>query len=162
MKPQWENLSQALSEFNTLLHEYITNTAIGRREAKAAKVLGAGWDRILRAHNEYDKLVEPLPPAEVKLPFESQEFAETWQLYKDSILEEKGIFFTSRKQILFLRWLKKESANDEQSAIDMLVTMGRLGYITLYSPSNMKTGGNGSTPAQTPEINMFTQTTGDL
>lgn len=146
MKPQWQLLSNSISEFNELMSKFgegITDV----RTTRAFKKILDKWNHIIRQHNEYDRLVEPIPALEIRMPFEGEDFVSTWSLYKDYLLEDHNMFIGSRRESVMLNRLKKMSDTNKQRAIEMLEFFIASGYKNIFKPTDKQI--TGEEPAKT-------------
>ncbi len=119
MKELWDKLSQAISDYNSLSEEFQQGLS-EPRTIKANKKLLEKWNYVVRLHNEYDRVVEPIQPIEVKMPFKGEEFLETWTMYKEYLIENYQRYLGSRQEMIVLKYVKKYSKNNVSKAIAIL------------------------------------------
>ncbi|MBD8349382.1 hypothetical protein [Dysgonomonas sp. HGC4] len=150
MKPQWKTLSGSISKFNDLFYQLVEGLT-DKRMQKAFKVVADEWNKIVTYHNEFDKLVEPIAPIDVKLPFPSTEFSETWKLYKDYLLEDHQKYMGSRRESIMLKRLKSLSEKNEKRAIEMLEYFIATGWKTMYKVTDRQITGDDPAKVEEPQ-----------
>lgn len=148
MKPQWQNLSKQIGLVTEHLTEFIAR-ASDRKMAQAAKIIQKDWNTLIVLHNEFDKLVEPIPQIEVKLPFNSTEFAQAWKFYKEYLEESHGAYIASRREAMMLKRLAKLADKKEDRAIEMLEFFICHGHKSIFKPSEKQL--TGEEPAKVEE-----------
>jgi len=141
MKPQWTNFSNAFADFNNKFAEF-TEGIQDIRTLKAVKKLTETWNKVVFHQNEFDKLVEPIRPRQVILPFQSSEFSEIWITYKEYLLEDHNAYLGSRREIEMLKFLKKISAGNERKAMEIIEYFIRSGYKSIFKPSEKQLSGD--------------------
>ncbi len=140
MKELWDKLSQAISDYNSLSEEFQQGLS-EPRTIKANKVLLEKWNHIISLHNEYDRIVEPIQPIEIKMPFESEDFKEIWNTYKEYLLEDHQMHIGSRREQIMLSRLKRMSDKNVSRAIAMIEFFVSSGYKTIFKPSDKQLTG---------------------
>lgn len=140
MKPQWTSFSNAFADFNSAFAEF-TEGVQDARTIKAVKKLADKWNKAVFQHNEFDKLVEPIRPIALSMPFPTSEFAEMWKTYKEYLLEDHNAYIGSRREDIMLKRLKKISDGNERRAIDTLEFIISSGYKSIFKPSDKQLKG---------------------
>lgn len=151
MKAQWDNLSKKVGEFHKLLGDFLPEVS-DKKNSKAVKLIESEWNTLVMLHNEVDKLVEPVAAIEVKMPFQSAEFAETWKFYKEYLQEAFGAYIPSRREVMQLRRLAKMADKNEKKAIDLLEYFMSHGSKGIYKPTEKQL--TGEEPAKAEEANL--------
>lgn len=145
MKPQWTNFSNAFADFNNAFAEF-SEGVLDTRTKKATKKLADIWNKVVFQQNEFDKLVEPIRPIALTMPFPSSEFLEMWTTYKEYLLEDHNAYVGSRRESIMLKRLKKISEANERRAIETLEFIISSGYKSIFKPSDKQL--NGEEPAK--------------
>ncbi len=140
MKTQWDNFSKGFDKFNKLYAELVAGIT-DKKSLNAIKIATKEWNKLIMLHNEFDKLVEPVSPIDIKSPFKSAEFAETWKLYKEYLEETHKQYIPSRRELMMLRRLHKLSDKDEKRAIDFLEYYICHGSKGIYKPTEKQLTG---------------------
>lgn len=140
MKPQWKVYTERVSEFVSNFTPFL-EAVENNKTKKAIRKLEKLINDLITSHNEFSKLVEPIPPAEVKMPFESKKFTESWQIYKEYLEESHQRFLPSRAENMNLRFLNAISGKSEARAIMILEFMIRNQYPRLFLPSEKQMTG---------------------
>lgn len=146
MKLLWDNITATLSNINGLLSELYT-ASTDPRIKKAVKIIIAEYNKLINQCNELDKLIEPIQPVSIRMPFESAEFAEMWKTYKEYLIEDFAIQIGSRREQILLNKIKKLSNNNERKSIDMIELFIANGYKSVFLPSEKQL--LGEEPAKT-------------
>jgi len=141
MKLFWDNLSNTMIEFNTIMAELAKEQINDPRLKRATKKMIDIWTKIINQRNELDKLMEPIPAIEIKMPFPGPEFAEMWKTYKEYLTEDYGIQIGSRRESIMLNTLKKLADSNEKRAMDMLELYIANGYKSMFKPSEKQLKG---------------------
>lgn len=157
MKQQWDNLSKSIGEMHSNLDTFFEGIT-EKKYSKGIKILSDLWNKVVLLHNEFDKLVEPVKPVDVKLPFESQEFAEMWVFYKDYLTESHQTYMGSRHEVMMLRRLSKLANKDEQKAIEMLELFMANGYKSIFKPTDRQITGEEPTKTEDKTNSSFDMT----
>lgn len=140
MKTQWENLSKEFANFNAIFSKLIDGIT-DKKSANALRIAAKDWNKLVMLHNEFDKLVEPVSAIDIKSPFQSEEFAETWKLYKEYLEETHNQYIPSRRELMMLRRLNKLADKDEKRAIEFLEYYICHGSKGIYKPSEKQLTG---------------------
>ncbi len=128
MKQTWESLEnnfssvkQELEELNELLPKSV------KIHQKVAN-LNKAWRKLRISLNEMDKFITPVKSVEVKSKlFDDQAFRETWNLWKEYLIEQHGIHMRSRAELIGLKRMLDISGDDPKIAISYLeYSMSRL------------------------------------
>lgn len=140
MKAQWDNLSKGFNHFNSVFAELITGIT-DRKYTKAVQIARKDWNSLVMLHNEFDKLVQPVSPIDVKSPFGSKEFSEAWKLYKEYLEETHKQYIPSRRELMMLRRLYRLAEKNEERAIDMLEFFMCHGHKSIFKPTEKQLTG---------------------
>ncbi len=152
MKIQWDNLSKGFAQYNKVFAE-LTAGITDKKSANAVKVAVKEWNKVVMLHNEFDKLVQPVQPVNIKPPFESKEFNETWKLYKEYLEETHKQYIPSRRELMMLRRLAKLADKDEKRAIDFLEYYICHGSKSIYKPTEKQLSGEEAGKVEDTESN---------
>jgi len=147
IKPLWDKHSESMANLVTLLDEFnagITDT----RTQKAFKKIVECFGQAVAQHNEIDKLIDPIAPITVKLPFEGEEFSKAWEFYKESLVEKHGFALTSRQEQIRLNRLKKMADSNQPRAIAMMDFFIDNGYKTIFKPTEKQLTGDEPTKVE--------------
>lgn len=155
MKQIWDKLTESINQYNTMIGELALEPINDVRIKKAVKKLIEAWAKLIAQRNELDRYMEPIEAISVKMPYETESFAEMWKTYKEYLVEDFSITMGSRRESITLNRLKKISNGNEQRAIDMLELFIANGYKSMFIPSEKQL--KGEEPAKQEE-----QTTFDL
>ncbi|MDR2004270.1 MAG: hypothetical protein LBQ74_14670 [Prevotella sp.] len=147
MKPQWTNLENAIRKHADILQQFIDNVT-DPKTIKNLNYLLSGYNKILSLTDEFTKLVEPIAPLQLKLPFDTPVFAEHWALYKEYMLEQFGTYMFSRKEKIILGLLKKWSNNSPDKAIEILEFLIANGYKKFFQPTEAQLSGRDLPPEE--------------
>ena len=147
MKPQWGNLHKSIYQHADLVGVFIENVT-DAKTLKNLNKLANSYNKVLALTDEFGKLVEPIAPREVTLPFDTPEFAEEWTFYKEYLMEQHGSYASSRTQIKMLRSLKKWSNGSPDKAIEILdfLTINR--YKKFFQPTAEQIAGKDLPPEE--------------
>ena len=152
MKPQWENLVKSVYKHAELLKEFIDNVTDPKTSKNLVK-LASGYNKVLALSDDFAKLVEPISPREVKLPFETADFAEEWTFYKEYLMEQHGSYASSRTQIKMLNSLKKWSGGSEDRAKEILEFLIINRYKKFFQPTTEQLSGKDLPPEEQDSSN---------
>ncbi|MDR1718018.1 MAG: hypothetical protein LBS20_19450 [Prevotella sp.] len=148
MKPQWTNLENAICKYADIFQQY-KERETDRTKVKNLNILTDQYNKILFLASEFSKLVEPIAPLQLKLPFDTPEFAETWKLYKEHLLERFGMYILSRRETIMLKCLKKWSNNSPDKAIEILEFLIRADdYKKFFQPTEKQLSGRELPPEE--------------
>ena len=101
----WKQFECATNEFNA----YIDGGIPAIAQQKIAKFIKE-WDKLKEQAMKFDELMQnPIEPIEIKLPFEEEEFLQTWQYWKEYRLETFGKTYKSREEQKVLDYLDEIS-----------------------------------------------------
>lgn len=140
MKPQWISYHNRFENLVTLFSKFYEGVT-DKRTQKAVNTVVKELNALIAAHNEFGKLVEPIPPLEIKMPFESKAFAEEWKFYKEYLEESHQMFLPSRAESRMLRYLSTISGKKEARAIQILDFYIRNQYKTMFIPTDKQLTG---------------------
>ncbi|SHE58465.1 hypothetical protein [Dysgonomonas macrotermitis] len=157
MKQQWDNLSKSIGETHKVIGD-LFECMSEKKYDKAKKIIQEKWNRLIVLHNEFDKLVEPVKPIPIKIPFESPEFAEIWVFYKDYLSESHKSYLGSRHEAMILRRLVKLANKDEKQAIEMLEFFMANGYKSIFKPTEKQIQGEEPAKTETQDNSSFDST----
>jgi len=152
MKPQWENLKKSIGKHADILQEFINNVTDPKTIKNLDKLM-SGYNKVLALSDEFDKVVEPIAPLEVKLPFNTPEFAEEWTFYKEYLMEQHGSYASSRTQIKMLRSLGKWSNGSQERAIEILDFLSINRYKKFFQPTAAQIAGKDLPPEEQDNSN---------
>lgn len=140
MKPQWENLLKAINEHADDLEVFINNVSDSVAH-KNLKILARGYNAVLAKAEEFGKLVEPIAPRQIEMPFKTEQFVEAWTDYKEYLIEDHNMYFNSRREQYMLKKLKRWSKNNEARAIEILEFYIVNGYRAFFPPAEKQLTG---------------------
>lgn len=143
MKPQWTTYHNKFAEMIEL-YEQLRNGSTDKRMAKAFKKFTDFLNGVIGSHQEFGKLVEPVPPIDVKMPFDSERFAKEWKFWLDYLEEQHQKYWTSRVQAINLNFMAKCVQNDEKKAIAFIHAHVRCVYSKFFPLSDNQINGSDS------------------
>lgn len=112
----WKQLELATTEFNGYIDSGIPAIA----HQKIAKFIKE-WDKLKEIAMKFDELIQnPIESIEIKLPFDEEEFLQTWQYWKEYRLETFGKSYKSREEQKVLNYLDEISEGSPDIAIKYL------------------------------------------
>lgn len=112
----WKQFECATNEFNAYIDGGIPVIA----QQKIVKFIKE-WDRLKEQAMKFDELMQnPIEPVDIKLPFEEEEFQQTWQYWKEYRLETFGKTYKSREEQKVLDYLDDISEGSLDMAIRYL------------------------------------------
>lgn len=156
MKPQWDNLYKSVYRHANILKEFSENVT-DSKTLKNIDLLIDGFNKVLALADQFGKLVEPIPPKEVKLLFDTPEFAEEWTFYKEYLMEQHGSYTSTRSEIKMLRMLKKRANGSQDKAIEILDFLEINRYKKYFMPTEEQLSGRDLPPEEkdSSSINLF-------
>jgi len=140
MKEQWVKLYVQLEQHADHLTEFAKNVQ-DKIANKNIKRLAEGYNKLLQTAEQFGKMVEPIEPKIVELPFKTEEFAETWKNYKEYLLEQHQVHIASRTEIFMLNKLRKWANKSQSKAIDILEFLAINRYKSFFCPSEKQLTG---------------------
>ena len=120
MNDFWNSLAEANEELNKFIKGGIPPTTEKRHKPFVKK-----WDRMKEKASVLNEEIEAqaadtVAPVEVKMPWQSEEFKEEWQNWKDYLKEQHHRQMKSRMERAALQQLYKLSEEKEDVAISYL------------------------------------------
>lgn len=134
MRKDWESLYVALGEFQDELEEHLPELPQSKHFNQRKKSLSRKWALLQKLANEFDSLIPGVDRIPVKAPFDSVDFAESWQMWKDYLSEQHSISMKSRMEVNSLKRLVEISGKSDKEAIRILVFAMGTGYRNFFNP----------------------------
>lgn len=141
MKPIWDKYSVAVSELMSMIEEFGEGLTEARFQKAFRKIVIAS-EKVVEQHNAIDKMIDPIAAIDVKMPFESKEFMDMWNIYKEYMIESHNYVIKSRQETILLSRLKRLSDNNQNRAIMMLELFISSGYKSIFKPSEKQLTGD--------------------
>lgn len=128
MKEIWEKAEDNIVVFKSELEELFEILPKSTAFMKKINSLNKAWRKVQISLNEMDKYITPVKSIEVKSTLlNNSRFTESWQLWKDYLNEQHGIFMRSRAELMALKRLVDISGDNPDKAISYLeYAMSRL------------------------------------
>jgi len=120
MKDLWNKYWKILEETNMELNGFLEEGGLSTLSIGKAKKFLASWNKQKKMAADLDQYITPVEAMEVKIPYQSEEFTEMWQRWKDYLSEQYGQLMRSRSEVSALEYLDKISKADEAKAIYIL------------------------------------------
>ena len=120
MKKNWEELGQQVQQLQTSIEAIIEVLPQSPAMYKRERALKLSWDKFKKLFNRFDGFVSPVDPISVKPPWDNPEFHAAWNLWKEYLIEQHGVFVRSRSELMSLKLLKEFSENNPEKAIKYL------------------------------------------
>ena len=112
----WKQLEIATNEFNSYIDSGIPSIA----QQKIIRFIKE-WDKLKEQAMKLDELMQnPIDPIDVKIPFEEEEFLQTWKYWKEYLLESFGKTYKSREEQKVLEHLDEISEGRPDLAVKYL------------------------------------------
>lgn len=120
----WEPVWDALEAANTAFNEFLGG-GLSVSDGLRVKQFIEKWNTLkTQAEAYYDaidrQVNQQVGAVEVELPWQSDQFKEAWQYWKDYLREQHRTYVKSRAERKMLARLKKISDGDEAKAIEYL------------------------------------------
>lgn len=142
MKEEWDNYIDGLSEFGDAVTELLNALKPGPKTDKIKKMVNSRWEKLRKITERIGEMVSPIDPEEIKLPYESPQFAEYWSRYKDYLQEEHNVFIKSRRENELLKVLHSWAKDSESKAIMIVSFLIRSGYKSFFRPTDRQLSGD--------------------
>ena len=120
MKDLWNKYWKLLEETNMELNAFLEEGGLSTISIGKSKKFLTSWNKQKKMAADLDQFITPVEAMEVKFPFNSDEFTEMWQRWKDYLSEQYGQLMRSRSEVSALEYLDKISKSDEEKAIYIL------------------------------------------
>lgn len=121
MKQTWEKLGE---DVHTVKGEIVSLLDMLPQSAKFHKQtmrLNKAWERLKKSVSSMDAFITPVKSVEVNSPLLSNaEFAATWKVWKDYLIEQHGVFLRSRAELAGLKRMGEIAGKDPQLAVKYL------------------------------------------
>lgn len=142
-RPHWEQYTEEFNSFKDVLQSYydITTEGGNPKNVKDADKLIAQYNKLAKAHNSLDKLIEPVVPIQVKSRIQDKNFLDKWQYYKEYLIESHGKYMKTREEQARLNQLITISSVNGFKAIQYLDYFMANGYKTIFIPSDKQLEG---------------------
>lgn len=117
MKQTWEAAENNLMDFKIQLEELLDmlpqSVKFNQKNAKLIKA----WKKVQSSLNEMDKFITPVKSIDVKSPLLADAgFRAGWNMWKEYLNEQHGIFMRSRAEMMSLKRLMDISENNVANA----------------------------------------------
>ena len=120
MKDKWKELSDQFTAADSELDEFIENSGMSTIDANRMKKFIKAWNSLKRMSVDFDKIIAPVEPLEIKFTFSSEDFAAMWKRWKEYLSEQHGQLMRTRAEQSALEHLDKISKNNEAVAMEYL------------------------------------------
>lgn len=120
MKQTWDNMGEQVHELTDVLQDIIDSVPHSPEMMKRVRRLKTAWEKFKRLYNQFDGFITPVNSVNVKEPWNDPEFLESWQYWKDYLIEQHGVFMRSRSEVMALKHLKEITENNPKTAIRYL------------------------------------------
>ncbi len=152
MKSEWNKLCESLANYGDLIKKTFDIFPPTKQAAKVKKMLAKEWDVIIKTVDHIDKMIDPVNPPEILLPFHSERFKAMWLYYKDYLQNNHGMVLTAWNEQSRLTMLKRFSRGDEERAMLILELMCANNYRNIICPGDKQIAGEESMPVETPAV----------
>jgi hypothetical protein len=128
MKQTWEAAETSIMIFKQELEELHELLPKSVKIHQKVAILNKAWKKVQVSLNEMDKFITPVKSVEIKSALlDDPVFRESWNLWKEYLNEQHGIFMRSRAELVGLKRMMDISGNNPQIAISFLeYSMSRL------------------------------------
>ena len=146
LRQQWEQLWSVLESANTAFNEFLQG-GLSVADGQRVKQFVSKWDKLKNQAEQYYDAIdvltnEPTEPVDIELPWQSEDFKEAWQFWKDYLKEQHHIYLKSRMEKMSLALLKKICDEKEQKAIEYLDYAEAGGYRKFFKVTEKELGGS--------------------
>lgn len=135
MRKDWEELYLALGDFQDELEEHLPELPQSKHFNQRKKSLSKKWALLQKLANEFDTVVPSITSIHFTKPFESVEFTQAWQMWKEYLQEQHGISMRSRMEFYSLKRLVEISGKKVDEAIRILDFAMGTGYRNFFNPN---------------------------
>jgi len=122
MKQTWDKLWTELTKFHEKIDDLFAVIPQSNELYKKKLACKRSWDKVKQYINEVDSYITPIESITVVIPdaFNNDKFIEKWQFFKDYLEEQHQIKLKSRREIVMLKQLIKDSDKDVEKAIELI------------------------------------------
>lgn len=142
MKKNWENLVNAIQKLIDDDSVVINGLRSCGEVTKIKKNFKRNVEAIGKAIDEMDTLLPDPDNKPIELPFESNEFSEAWDDYKEYLRCVFDIVLVPVEEKKRLNKLYKLSSKNEKVAIDIIDFLISSRYKTIFKPTDFQLSGN--------------------
>lgn len=133
MKDSFNNIVQKTNEFNILLEDVLNSIPDSAKNYKLKKKIEASYRMVKLALERHEDLItDAVPKLKNKTDDYPKEFIDTWNIYKDFLVEQFGIRIRSRMQMFRLKLLFELTDNDFNKATKWLQYYMAAGSASIY------------------------------
>ena len=139
MKNTFNNIIQKFNEFNVLIEDVLNMLPNTPKNYKLKLKVEAAYKTLTRALQMHEDLITDIvPPVNIPTTDYPKEFIDTWNIYKDYLIEQFGIRMRSRMQIYRLELLFQYSNNDFKLATRWLKYYMAAGSSNIFPVNEQK------------------------
>jgi hypothetical protein len=121
MKQTWEITEACIQDFKEQLEELLEMLPQSAKFYKKTGDINKAWKKVQKSLNDMDQFISPVKSVDVKSPlFSDAAFKESWQLWKDYLNEQHGLFMRSRAELMALKRISDISDANAAAAIRYL------------------------------------------
>ena len=121
MLEHWEKYGTIIHEFKEQLETLMEMLPQSAKMHKQQSILNKCWKKLQRAHNDFDQFVTPVKSVKVTSPFlEDPDFAATWKMWKEYLVEQHGIHLRSRAELMSLKRMADIAGKQPKTAVAYL------------------------------------------
>lgn len=128
MKDHWEKLGNEVHALKGQLEALLEMVPQSAKFYTATANINKQWKKLQHAFDDMDPFISPAKSVAVtNALLAHQPLAEAWQLWKDYLVEQHGLFMRSRAEVMALKRLAELSNGDPVKAVRYLeYAMGRM------------------------------------
>jgi len=139
MRDTFEKAVQKTNEFNVLIEDLLNVLPDTAKNYKLKKKVEAAYKSLKRAMEMHESLItDVVPKLKVKTDSYPADFVDTWNMYKDYLVEQFGIRMGSRMQKFRLQLLFDYTNNDFKQATRWLQFYMAAGSASIYPVNEQK------------------------
>jgi len=139
MRKSFEEIIQQVNEFTFVMEEALKLLKNSPQNFKIKKKVETAFKGVQLALERHENLItDSVPPMIVDTSKYAKEFADTWKIYKDYMMEQFGIRMSSRMQVFRLTLLSEYANDDFQMATRWLEYYMANGAKNIYPVNELK------------------------
>lgn len=132
IKTRWDKLFKQTETTSVEINNYLQSGIPTIAAAKMSK-FEKSFNELVGIINDLDgKINKPIKAVKVVNPFDSKELADTWQFWKDYLLESFSITLQSRREQMALNYLDEISGHNADKAKKFLEYAMANGYRNFF------------------------------
>lgn len=120
MKETWQQVVDKINDLSQTYEELSGVLPAGQTIIKKQRRFEKSYNNLCKAVNAMDKFIAPVEAIKVNSPFNHKKFKETWEFWKEYLIEQHGIHLRSRSELMAIKHMNEITDGDPDLAIHYL------------------------------------------